>query len=120
GGAVAQPFNHRSCGFIAGGFDTQHQCSDVARQYEPCTFVRSGVSLFGSIERSTWEVRLMAILVTRPLPDGETTASALRAKGFDVLLAPMLRFEPVAFPDDSDAPYGAGIGISVKPLRAVE
>src|SRR6202012_3602176 len=85
-----------------------------------CAFNQSGVSLFGSIEASTWEVRLMAILVTRPLPDGETTAAALRAKGFDVLLAPMLRFEPVAFPDDSDAPYGAGIGISVKPLRAVE
>jgi uroporphyrinogen-III synthase len=45
----------------------------------------------------------MAILVTRPLPDGEITAAALRAKGFEVLLAPMLRFEPVALYDDSDA-----------------
>jgi uroporphyrinogen-III synthase len=62
----------------------------------------------------------MAILVTRPLPDGETTASALRAKGFDVLLAPMLRFEPVAFPDDSDAPYGAVIVTSANALRAIE
>ena len=44
----------------------------------------------------------MAILVTRPLPDGATTASALRAKGFAALLAPMLRFEPVTFHDDSD------------------
>jgi uroporphyrinogen-III synthase len=62
----------------------------------------------------------MAILVTRPLPDGETTASALRAKGFEVLLAPMLRFEPVAFQDDSDARYGAVIVTSANALRAIE
>jgi uroporphyrinogen-III synthase len=62
----------------------------------------------------------MAILVTRPLPDGETTASTLRAKGFDVLLAPMLRFERVAFHDDSDAPYGAVIVTSANALRAIE
>ena len=36
----------------------------------------------------------MAILVTRPHPDDETNAMpALRAKGFEVLRAPMLRFE---------------------------
>ena len=62
----------------------------------------------------------MAILVTRPLPDGETTASALRAKGFEVLLAPMLRFEPVTFHDDSDAPYGAVIVTSANALRAID
>src|SRR3981189_3118127 len=39
----------------------------------------------------------MAVLVTRPAPDDEATASALRARGFEVLRAPMLRFEPVAF-----------------------
>jgi len=37
----------------------------------------------------------VAVLVTRPSPDNEATADALRAKGFDVLLAPMLRFEAV-------------------------
>jgi uroporphyrinogen-III synthase len=62
----------------------------------------------------------MAILVTRPLPDGETTASALRAKGFEVLLAPMLRFEQVAFQDDSDVSYGAVIVTSANALRAIE
>jgi uroporphyrinogen-III synthase len=62
----------------------------------------------------------MAILVTRSLPDGATTASALRAKGFEVLLAPMLRFEPVAFHDDPDAAYGAVIVTSANALRAVE
>ena len=42
----------------------------------------------------------MAVLVTRPLPDGEATAAGLRARGFEVLPAPMLRFEPFAFHDD--------------------
>src|SRR6266550_4142507 len=51
----------------------------------------------------------MAVLVTRPHPDDEATAAALRAKGFEVMLAPMLRFEPVAFHDDGDARYGAVI-----------
>src|SRR5512135_865586 len=62
----------------------------------------------------------MAILVTRPLPDGEATARALRAKGFAVLLAPMLRFEPVAFHDDGDVRYGGVIVTSANALRAVE
>ena len=44
----------------------------------------------------------MAVLVTRPHPDDEATAARLRAKGFEVLLAPMLRFEPVAFHDDAE------------------
>ena len=61
----------------------------------------------------------MAILVTRPQPDNETTAAALRAKGFEVLLAPMLRFEPVAFHDDADARYGAVIVTSANALRAI-
>lgn len=62
----------------------------------------------------------MAILVTRPHPDNETTAAALRAKGFAVRLAPMLRFEPVAFHDDADARYGAVIVSSANALRAIE
>ena len=62
----------------------------------------------------------MAILVTRPHPDDETTASALRARGFEVLLAPMLRFEPVAFHDDEDARYGAVIVTSANALRGIE
>ena len=42
----------------------------------------------------------MAVLVTRPHPDDEATAGALRARGFEVLQAPMLRFEPVPFHDE--------------------
>jgi uroporphyrinogen-III synthase len=35
----------------------------------------------------------MAILVTRPEPDNRATEAKLRAKGYDVVLAPLLRFE---------------------------
>src|SRR6202158_6241752 len=61
----------------------------------------------------------MAVLVTRPHPDDETTASSLRARGFEVLRAPMLRFEPVAFHDDEDARYGAIIVTSANALRGI-
>jgi uroporphyrinogen-III synthase len=62
----------------------------------------------------------MAVLVTRPHPDSETTAQALRGRGFEVLLAPMLRFEPMAFPEDTEAEYGAVIATSANALRAIE
>src|ERR1700676_4421806 len=62
----------------------------------------------------------MAVLVTRPHPDDETTAARLRARGFEVLLAPMLRFEPGAFRDDEDARYGAVIVPSANALRGIE
>ena len=61
----------------------------------------------------------MAILVTRPHPDDETTARALRDRGFEVLRAPMLRFEPIPFQDDADARYGAVIVTSSNALRAI-
>src|SRR4030081_954106 len=62
----------------------------------------------------------MAVLLTRPHPDDEATAAALRAKGFEVMLAPMLRFEPVAFHDDGEARYGAVIVTSANALRGIE
>jgi uroporphyrinogen-III synthase len=61
----------------------------------------------------------MAVLVTRPQPDDEATAAALRARGFEVLLAPMLRFEPVAFHADEAARYGAVIVTSANALRGI-
>lgn len=61
----------------------------------------------------------MAVLVTRPHPDDETTTAGLRARGFEVLLAPMLRFEPTAFHDDADAHYGAIIVTSANALRGI-
>ena len=62
----------------------------------------------------------MAVLVTRPLPDGETTAADLRARGFAAITAPMLRFEPFGFRDDEDVAYGAVLVTSANALRAVE
>jgi uroporphyrinogen-III synthase len=61
----------------------------------------------------------MAILVTRPHPDSATTADALRALGYEVLQAPMLRFEPVAC-SGLDAEYGAIVATSANALRAAE
>ena len=47
----------------------------------------------------------MQLLVTRPEPDGERTAEALRARGHEVLLAPMLRMQAVdcELPDEECA-----------------
>jgi uroporphyrinogen-III synthase len=61
----------------------------------------------------------MAVLVTRPHPDNEATAERLRAGGYEVLLAPMLKFEPVAVRDDPDADYDAVIVTSANALRAI-
>src|SRR6266568_2381430 len=62
----------------------------------------------------------MAVLVTRPDPDAEATAASLRGRGYEVLLAPMLRFEPVAFHDDMEALYGAVIVTSANAVRGLE
>ncbi|WP_407177821.1 uroporphyrinogen-III synthase [Bradyrhizobium sp. STM 3562] len=61
----------------------------------------------------------MAVLLTRPRPDNEASAARLRARGVDVLLAPMLRFEPVAFVDDPGVHYDAVIATSSNALRAI-
>ena len=60
----------------------------------------------------------MRLLVTRPEPDGERTAQALRARGHAVVLAPLLRTEPVAFalPDQA---FGAVVLTSANAARAV-
>jgi uroporphyrinogen-III synthase len=61
----------------------------------------------------------MAILVTRPQPDNDSTAAILRARGWDVLAAPMLRFERVMPSIDPDAGFGAVIVTSANALRAL-
>jgi uroporphyrinogen-III synthase len=58
------------------------------------------------------------LLVTRPEPDGERTGAALRARGHDVVLAPLLRMEPVAC-DIADADYGAVVMTSANAARAI-
>jgi uroporphyrinogen-III synthase len=61
----------------------------------------------------------VAVLVTRPEPDNEATAAVLRARGLEVLLSPVLRFEAVAFEIDPAARYGAVVVTSGNALRAL-
>jgi uroporphyrinogen-III synthase len=60
----------------------------------------------------------MAVLVTRPHPDNEATAQALRERGFEVVLAPMLRFEQVPLEEALDADLAGVIVTSANALRA--
>src|SRR3979411_1330420 len=62
----------------------------------------------------------MAVLVTRPHPDEQATAGALRARGCEVREAPLLRFAAVPFQDDVDVRYDAVIVTSANALRAIE
>jgi uroporphyrinogen-III synthase len=61
----------------------------------------------------------MRLLVTRPDPDGERTAGALRARGHEVLLVPMLRMEivPAKWPDQD---YAALVLTSANAARAMQ
>jgi uroporphyrinogen-III synthase len=60
----------------------------------------------------------MRLLVTRPEPDGERTAAALRAREHDVLLAPLLRMQSVDF-KVADQPYAAVVMTSANAARAL-
>jgi uroporphyrinogen-III synthase len=58
------------------------------------------------------------LLVTRPESDGERTAAVLRARGHDVMVAPLLRTESVAF-ELPDGPFGAVVMTSANAARAI-
>jgi uroporphyrinogen-III synthase len=58
------------------------------------------------------------LLVTRPEPDGERTGAALRARGHHVVLAPLLRMEPIAC-EIPDRAYGAVVMTSANAARAI-
>jgi len=58
------------------------------------------------------------LLVTRPEPDAARTAAALRARGHEVVLAPLLRIEFVDF-DLPDEPWSAVVMTSANAARAV-
>ena len=60
----------------------------------------------------------MRLLVTRPEPDGERTAQALRARGHAVVLAPLLRTENVDFVLPEQA-FSAVVLTSANAARAV-
>jgi len=59
----------------------------------------------------------MRIIVTRPQSDGERTAAALRARGHHVLVAPLMRVEPVAA--DLGGQWGAVIVTSANAPSAI-
>lgn len=61
----------------------------------------------------------MAVLVTRPAPDNQATAAALRERDFEPLLAPLLRFEALRSQDEADVGYGAVIATSANALRGL-
>lgn len=61
----------------------------------------------------------MRLLVTRPDPDAERTAAALRALGHDVLNAPLLNIEPVEAADLDPARYAAVVITSANAPRAI-
>ena len=60
----------------------------------------------------------MRLLVTRPEPDGERTAASLRARGHEVLLAPLLRIEAVEFELPGE-PLSAVVMTSANAARAI-
>ena len=60
----------------------------------------------------------MRLLVTRALEDGERTAAALRGRGHAVMLAPLLRLEPVAA-DFGPGPFAAVLITSANAARAL-
>jgi uroporphyrinogen-III synthase len=59
------------------------------------------------------------LLVTRPEPECERTATALRARGHEVLVLPLLRIEAVADADLGAGPWAALIFTSANAVRAV-
>jgi uroporphyrinogen-III synthase len=61
---------------------------------------------------------LVQLLVTRPQEDGEPTAAALRARGHSVLLAPLLRIEPLAG-EFGAGPFAAVLTTSANAVRAI-
>jgi uroporphyrinogen-III synthase len=60
----------------------------------------------------------MRLLVTRPEPDAERTATVLRAKGHDVVVAPVLRIEPVAA-EFGSGPFAGVIMTSANAAQAI-
>ena len=60
----------------------------------------------------------MRVLVTRPEPDGERTAMALRARGHDVMLAPLLRIELIPDVDLGAGPWAGILITSANGARA--
>ncbi len=61
----------------------------------------------------------MRLLLTRPEPDGERTAAELRGRGHEVLLAPLLRIEPIAGVELGAGPWSGVLLTSANGARAI-
>jgi len=59
------------------------------------------------------------LLLTRPQADADRTAAALRARGHDVVIAPVLRIEPIADADVSAGPWAAILVTSANAASAI-
>ena len=62
----------------------------------------------------------MRVLVTRPEPDGERTAQKLRARGCDVLVAPVLQIELLNDVDLGAGPWDAVAMTSANAAQALK
>ena len=61
----------------------------------------------------------MRLLLTRPEPDAQRTAAALRAQGHEVITASLLRIEPAADAQIGDGPWAAILITSANAAHAV-
>jgi uroporphyrinogen-III synthase len=61
----------------------------------------------------------MRLVVTRPAPDNARTAETLRARGHDVMLAPVLRVAPEVGADLGVGPWAAVLITSANAARAI-
>jgi uroporphyrinogen-III synthase len=61
----------------------------------------------------------VAVLVTRPAPDNIATADALRRRGFEPLLAPLLSFQPLPFRNANWDDFSGVIFTSANAIRAL-
>src|SRR2546425_289929 len=61
----------------------------------------------------------MHLLVTRPEPDAERTASVLRARGHRVTVVPVLRAETIPGADFGGGPFAAVVMTSANAARAI-
>jgi uroporphyrinogen-III synthase len=59
------------------------------------------------------------LLLTRPEPDAQRTAAALRSQGHDVIVAPLLRIEPAADAKVGEGPWAAILITSANAAHAV-
>lgn len=68
---------------------------------------------------ATSSLNNMRLLVTRPEPDNERTAALLRARGHEVLLAPLLRIEAIHDADLGAGPFAGILLTSANGARAL-